>query len=112
MDSEPFANPHRGEVELRLSIGLFRLRPSFERLVAAEAEVGSIISLLDAAAKGEVRLGVMAPFLWAIADPKPECTRECFLAAVAGQGITASCAAFVDVMAGLLPPEPDQRHSQ
>lgn len=44
------------------------LRPTFARLVAAEAEIGSLFALLDRAVGGDVRLAEMAALFWHCLD--------------------------------------------
>lgn len=58
------ANPVRGEVALRLPSSDRVLRPTFAALVAAEAEVGSLLALLDRAGAGDLRLGDVGPLFW------------------------------------------------
>lgn len=58
------ANPVRGEVALRLPSGTLLLRPTFSALVAAEAEVGSLLALLDRAGSGDVRFADLGPLFW------------------------------------------------
>lgn len=58
----------RGEVELRLGGRTCLLRPSFGRLVAAEGEVGSLFSLIERAAAGDVRMADVACLLWHCAE--------------------------------------------
>ena len=54
------ANPCRGEVALTLGDERYVLRPSFGALVAAEAELGSLLALAQEASEGGVRLEAMA----------------------------------------------------
>lgn len=58
------ANPLRGEVSLPLRDGARLLRPSFEALVAAEAELGSLFQLLDRVVGGQVQLAEMSGLFW------------------------------------------------
>ncbi len=50
------ANPERGEVALTVGGQSIVLRPSFQALVAAEGELGSLFALIDRAAEGGLRL--------------------------------------------------------
>ncbi|GAB4155085.1 MAG: hypothetical protein Tsb0016_27130 [Sphingomonadales bacterium] len=59
------ANPHRGEVPLRLDGRDYVLRPSFEALVAVEAERGSLLTMIERASAGELLLDDIATLLWA-----------------------------------------------
>lgn len=62
------ANPLRGEVALQLAGQSLRLRPSFEALVRAEVEAGSLLRLLDRAADGDVRLADISALFWACGE--------------------------------------------
>lgn len=82
------ANPLRGEVALLLDGQMWRLRPSFERLVAAEAELGSLFALLERVGAGDVRLGEVEGLFWCCLDgERPE--RAEFRAWLAEAGMTA-----------------------
>lgn len=84
------ANLVRGEVLLTLPCGDCVLRPTFAALVAAEAEVGSLLALLDRAGAGEVRLGDIGPLFWhALAEPGGFADRAAFEAALADAGLRA-----------------------
>ncbi len=48
-----------------------RLRPSFEALVAAEAELGPLFALVERAAGGGLGLSELAGLLWHCACPNP-----------------------------------------
>lgn len=81
---EKHPNPFRGEVGLQLGKACLRLRPTFTRLVAAEAEIGSLVCLLDRVSAGDVRLGEMAALFWhslEAEDMKREELEEAILAA-------------------------------
>lgn len=58
------ANVLRGEAELQIGDFLVVLRPTFARLVAAEAELGSLFGLVERAAGGEARLSEIAGLIW------------------------------------------------
>ncbi len=84
------ANAHRGEVDLPLEGDVRLLRPSFEALVAAEAEAGSLFRLLDRAAAGEVRLSDMDAMFWhCLGDRRSGERREAFQASLVTEGICA-----------------------
>ena len=61
--SQP-ANPLRGECEVVIAGQRHVLRPSFEHLVLAEAELGSLFALVERASQGALTLGEMAALLW------------------------------------------------
>lgn len=73
------ANPLRGEVALLLGGESFVLRPSFQQLVAAEAEVGSLFRLLECAGRGEVTLTEMGALFWhCLVQPEAGLARAAF----------------------------------
>ena len=78
------ANPARGEVRF----GDWTLRPSFESLVAAEAELGPLFALVDRAADGGLTLAETAALFWhCCADPV---AREVIGAALVERGLAAA----------------------
>lgn len=58
------ANPLRGECTLAVGGVTYVLRPSFENLVLAEAELGSLFALVERAASGALTLTEMTGLLW------------------------------------------------
>ena len=58
------ANPLRGECALAVAGVNYVLRPSFENLVLAEAELGSLFALVERAAGGALTLTEMTALLW------------------------------------------------
>lgn len=83
------ANPLRGEVSLELSSSTLVLRPTFTALVAAEAEVGSLLGLLDRAGSGDVRLGDLGPLFWhSLKREGPEMDRAAFEAELMQTGLS------------------------
>ena len=52
-------NPLRGESALTVAGTAYVLRPSFENLVLAEAELGSLFALVERAAQGALTLAEM-----------------------------------------------------
>lgn len=97
------ANPLRGEARLRLPAGEVRLRPSFARLCAAEAELGSLLALVERAGEGDARLSELIALLWHCADG-PELTREAFCDAALAMGAAeltpAVAALFKQILSG------------
>lgn len=80
------ANPLRGEAE----VAGFRLRPSFAALVAAEAELGSLFTLVDRAADGAMTLSEIAALFWHLINPRPDALdRASFGEALAAAGLAA-----------------------
>ena len=58
------ANRASGEVGLILDGRSCVLRPSFAALVAAEEELGPLLSLVERAAEGRIALGEIAVLFW------------------------------------------------
>lgn len=58
------ANPLRGEASLVVAGKPHVLRPSFENLVAAESELGSLFALVERAASGALTLTEITALLW------------------------------------------------
>ncbi len=82
------ANAVRGEAAISVGGAELVLRPSFEALVAAEAELGSLFALVDRAAEGRLGLGEMAALFFHCVRDRPEAvTRERIGAAVAEMGL-------------------------
>jgi hypothetical protein len=50
------ANPHRGEASLAVGGETLVLRPSFNALIAAEEELGSLFEIVERAAEGTLKL--------------------------------------------------------
>jgi hypothetical protein len=58
------ANALRGEAMIEIGGREHVLRPSFENLVAAEAELGSLFELVERASAGSLTLAEIAALLW------------------------------------------------
>ena len=88
--AETGANPERGEAALALGGVTHVLRPSFEALVAAEAELGPLFGLVERAAEGRLGLGELAGLFWHCVSERPDTlTREAIGEAVVAQGLAA-----------------------
>ena len=84
------ANPYRGEASLRMGGAELVLRPSFAALVAAEAELGPLLPLVERAGQGELRLEEIAVLFWHCLHDRPAtCSREAVGEAVLRQGLAA-----------------------
>ncbi len=93
------ANPVRGEEELCVGGTRLVLRPSFEALVAAEGDLGSLFALVERAAEGRLTLAETVGLFWHCVRERPEgLTREHVGAAVAEAGL----AKVAPVLKGLL----------
>ena len=81
-------NALRGEASLVVGGEVLVLRPTFEALVAAEEELGSLFALVERAAEGGLRLGEMAGLFWHCVKDRPaHVTRERVGAALVEGGI-------------------------
>lgn len=89
------SNPVRGEAELRIGAAVLVLRPSFQALVAAEAEVGPLFAMVERAADGRLSLSEMVALFWHCLRERPEgLTRGAFADAVASRGLAANTPAL------------------
>ncbi len=89
--SRRIANPARGEAALLVNGTALVIRPSFAALVAAEAELGSLLALVERAADGRLTLAESATLLFhCIADRPDSITRDAVGEALIGQGLGAS----------------------
>lgn len=81
------ANPLRGEIEFPLAGETLALRPSFEALVAAEAELGSLFALVERASGGALTLAEISALLWHCANVDDRPDRAVFGAAILQIGL-------------------------
>lgn len=58
------ANVLRGEAEFKLAGERIVLRPSFENLVSAEDELGSLFALIERASNGSLTVAEISALLW------------------------------------------------
>lgn len=68
------ANPLRGETAIEIAGRRFLLRPSFEALIAAEEELGSLFSMVERASQGALKVSEMSGLVWHCLphDTRPE----------------------------------------
>jgi hypothetical protein len=82
------ANPHRGEASFVVGGEALLLRPSFQALVAAEAELGPLFALVERAADGRLSLGEMAALFDHVSADRPMAiTRERIGEAIVAAGL-------------------------
>lgn len=82
------ANEARGECALRVNGCDLVLRPSFQALVAAEAELGSLFALVERAAEGKLGFGELVALFWHCLREVPDAvTREVLGEAMAALGL-------------------------
>jgi len=98
----PAANPLRGEATLAVCGVTHVLRPSFENLVLAEGELGSLFALVERAAQGTLTLTEMTALLWHClpTDNRPE--RAAVGAAVLAMGLVGATVPVRAVLAQVL----------
>ncbi|MEP9359323.1 gene transfer agent family protein [Sphingomonas sp. KR3-1] len=83
------ANPERGEAALVLDGIPHVLRPSFEALVAAEAELGPLFALVERAASGKLGIAEIAALFWHCLKEAPALDRAAFGEALVAAGLKA-----------------------
>ena len=81
-------NPARGEAALTVGGERLTIRPSFEALVAAEAELEPLFALVERAAEGKLRLAELTALIWhCVADRPEHLTRQRLGEAIAEMGL-------------------------
>ena len=96
------ANPLRGEATLTVAGVAYVLRPSFESLVLAEAEVGSLFALVERAATGGLTLTEMTALLWHCLPAEGRPDRVAVGQAVLAMGLIGATAPVRAVLAQVL----------
>ena len=96
------ANPLRGECTLAVGGVTYVLRPSFEKLVLAEAELGSLFALVERAASGALTLTEMAALLWHCLPDEGRPERIAVGQAVLGMGLVDATQPVRAVLAQVL----------
>jgi hypothetical protein len=97
------ANAARGEATLSVAGATLTLRPSFEALVAAEEELGSLFKLVERAADGQMKLGEIAALFWHCLAERPEgCTRERLGEALAEAGLARATPLLKSLLSQIL----------
>ena len=96
------ANPLRGETEFLIAGTRHVLRPSFENLVLAEAELGSLFALIERAGQGALTLAEIVALLWHClpAENRPE--RNLVGEAVMAMGVLAATRPVRAILAQVL----------
>ena len=92
----------RGEASLRVGGAVLVLRPTFQALVAAEAELGSLFALVERAAEGGLRLEeIVALFRHCLVE-RDGVTREMLGEAVVAQGLSGVTPALKTLLRQIL----------
>jgi len=96
------ANPLRGETQFEVGDRTFVLRPSFENLVAAEAEIGSLFALVERASEGSLTVSEVCALLWHCIEADPRPAREDVGQAVLTGGLIAATQPVRAILAQVL----------
>lgn len=97
------ANVHRGEASLQVGGETLVLRPTFQALVAAEQELGSLFGLVERAAEGRLMLQEIAALFDHLSGDRPQAiTRERIGQAVVEQGLSRTTPALRMILGQIL----------
>ena len=96
------ANAQRGETELIVAGETFVVRPSFENLVAAEDELGSLFALVERASDGALTLTEIATLLWHCLATEHRPARKALGEAVLAMGLVAATGPVRSVLSQVL----------
>lgn len=96
------ANPLRGEAALSVEGRDYLLRPSFQNLVAAEEELGSLFALVERASDGGITLAEITGLLWNCIDGDPRPDRETVGKAVLELGLVGATKPVRAILAQVL----------
>jgi len=96
------ANSLRGEAELKVGQATVLLRPSFENLVAAEEELGSLFALVERASEGGITLCEITALLWHCVDDEPRPSRDAVGRAVLAMGLVEATKPVRKVLAQVM----------
>ncbi|MDY7097485.1 MAG: gene transfer agent family protein [Pseudomonadota bacterium] len=100
------ANLLRGETPFEIEGQTLILRPSFEALVAAEEELGSLFALVERASEGSLTLAEITGLIWHCLprDDRPD--RGLVGAAVVSMGLIPATAPVRAILAQVLQGQP------
>ena len=96
------ANPLRGEATLAVAGVNHVLRPTFENLVLAEAELGSLFALVERAAGGALTLTEITALLWHCLPIETRPDRTAVGRAVLAMGLVSATAPVRAVLTQVL----------
>lgn len=95
-------NPARGEAGIQISGRTHVLRPSFENLIAAEEEVGSLFALVERASEGSLTIREMNALLWHCLPVEERPSRDEVGYAVIEMGLVAAAVPVRTILAEVL----------
>jgi hypothetical protein len=96
------ANPLRGECDIVIGGEPWVLRPTFENLVLAEAELGSLFALVERASQGALTLAEIAALLWHCLPPGNRPERASVGQAVVAMGLVSATRPVRAILAQVL----------
>ncbi|MEM9310495.1 MAG: gene transfer agent family protein [Pseudomonadota bacterium] len=96
------ANSLRGEASFSIAGTDHVLRPSFENLVAAEEELGSLFALVERASAGSITLNEISALLWHCLPAADRPNRETVGEAVLATGLVKAIVPVRAVLAQVL----------
>ncbi|QIQ87699.1 gene transfer agent family protein [Erythrobacter sp.] len=96
------ANRLRGEASLEIDGTAHVLRPSFENLVAAEEEIGSLFALVERASEGALTAREIAALLWHCLADENRPPRDKVGEAVLAMGLVAATGPVRTILAQVL----------
>ena len=96
------ANSLRGEASFTVANQTFILRPSFENLVAAEDELGSLFALVERASAGSLTLSEITALIWHCLPHAERPEREAIGAAVLALGLVGATIPVRAILAQVL----------
>nr|WP_298924919.1 gene transfer agent family protein [uncultured Erythrobacter sp.] len=96
------ANIIRGEAEISIAGTVYILRPSFENLVAAEDDLGSLFALVERASNGALTLAEITALLWHCLPDSTKTSRESVGQAVLVMGLIEAAKPVRTILAQVL----------
>ncbi len=96
------ANALRGEAELIIDRQSYILRPTFEALVAAEEELGSLFSLVERASQGALSITEITALLWHCLPSNTRPSREALGRCVIAMGLLEATKPIRKILAQVL----------
>lgn len=96
------ANALRGETQFHIGERTVLLRPSFENLVAAEAEIGSLFALVERASEGSLTIAEVCALVWHCIESEPRPSRDEVGQAVLENGLIETTKPVRSILAQVL----------
>jgi len=96
------ANALRGEANFTVASQTFVLRPSFENLVAAEEELGSLFAIVERASEGSLTLTEITALIWHCLPHSERPERKIVGAAVLALGLVGATVPVRAILAQVL----------